>query len=195
MKASARAVAQKERILAAAEQCFFEHGFHAASMGTIAQTADMSPGLIYRYFASKNAIIQAIIDRQLGEARDNIRRLSSSEDVVAAIVTIFGQWKTLNARTMNAALFLEMTAEATRDKDIAAAVRAADTSIRTELHEFLKHRLRTGRASGTRTTAKSRLILLQSLIEGLAVRAIREPDLDDDTVRRALEKFVPLLVA
>lgn len=36
---------------------------------------------------------------------------------------------------------------------------------------------------------------VQSLIEGLAVRAIREPDLDDDTVRRALEKLVPLLVA
>ena len=38
-RSGARAAAQRTRILQAAQKCFVEHGFHAASMATIAQTA------------------------------------------------------------------------------------------------------------------------------------------------------------
>ena len=51
----ARADAQRSRILAAAEKCFVQQGFHAASMASIATTAGMSPGLIYRYFPGKHS--------------------------------------------------------------------------------------------------------------------------------------------
>ena len=47
----ARAQAQRNRILDAAQKCFAERGFHGAGMALIADTAQMSPGLIYRYFA------------------------------------------------------------------------------------------------------------------------------------------------
>ena len=56
-----RAARQRERILEAAEKCFIESGFHAASMAHIADTAGISAGLIYRYFESKSAIVRAII--------------------------------------------------------------------------------------------------------------------------------------
>ncbi len=52
-----RAEAQRDRILCAALKCFIEHGFHAASMANIAETAQMSAGLMYRYFDNKNAIV------------------------------------------------------------------------------------------------------------------------------------------
>ena len=64
-----RAEAQRERILCAAQKCFIEHGFHAASMANIAETAQMSAGLMYRYFENKNAIVLAIVQRQLDEKR------------------------------------------------------------------------------------------------------------------------------
>ena len=44
---SSRADAQRDRILCAALKCFIEHGFHAASMASIADTAQMSAGLMY----------------------------------------------------------------------------------------------------------------------------------------------------
>ena len=75
--ASGKADLQRDRILHAAQCCFIEHGFHAASMASIAATAEMSAGLIYRYFASKNEIIVAIIDRQLAlqrRSRDRVGR-------------------------------------------------------------------------------------------------------------------------
>lgn len=191
---SARVQAQRERIMGAAERCFFQHGFHAATMDAIARTADMSPGLIYRYFRSKDELVRAIIDRQLSEARDDIRRLSSSADMVAGIVDAFEQWRSENARAMKSSLFLEMTAETMRDRDIAAAVRGADEFIRQELHAFLARNRRGNGARAQRAT-RARLIILQSLIEGLVIRAIREPTLDRQTLRAALEKFIPHLVS
>jgi AcrR family transcriptional regulator len=191
---SARVQAQRERIMGAAESCFFQHGFHAATMDAIARAADMSPGLIYRYFDNKQDLVRAIIDRQLSEARDDIRRLSSSADMVAGIVDAFEQWKSENARAMNSALFLEMTAETARDRDIATAVRGADEFVRQELHAFLRRNQRGSGARAQRDT-RARLVILQSLIEGLVIRAIREPTLDRQTLRAALEKFIPQLVS
>ena len=48
-RSAERGQRQRDRILAAAQQCFITHGFHAASMANIADTAGMSAGLIYRY--------------------------------------------------------------------------------------------------------------------------------------------------
>ena len=72
-KAQERAELQRGRILDAAQKCFIEHGFHAASMASIADTAGMSAGLIYRYFENKSAIILAIVQRQLELLRDDIK--------------------------------------------------------------------------------------------------------------------------
>ena len=55
------AARQRERILQAAEKCFIESGFQAASIAHIADTAGISAGLIYRYFDSKALIVKAII--------------------------------------------------------------------------------------------------------------------------------------
>lgn len=81
-KSEARTRQQRERILNAARSCFVKHGFHTASMAKIAETAGMSPGLIYRYFDSKNDIILAIIEQQLEDARADIAALADRKSVV-----------------------------------------------------------------------------------------------------------------
>src|SRR5271165_1232481 len=90
----ARAAKQRERILDAAECCFIQHGFHAASMAHIAQTAKMSAGLIYRYFASKAAIVMAIIERHLeSEHHRKIGQLNSAEDISRSLLETFECWR------------------------------------------------------------------------------------------------------
>ena len=51
---------RRARILDAARTCFSRAGFHRTSMQEICAEAKMSPGGLYRYFASKDAIIEAI---------------------------------------------------------------------------------------------------------------------------------------
>ena len=132
-KAEARAQAQRERILVAAQKCFVVHGFHAASMANIAETAGMSAGLIYRYFKGKNDIILAIIERQLEEARSDIAKLHATSDLVAGIAEVFQQWQANDPNITSAALFLELTAEATRDAFQPVLTRAGYGPITTEI--------------------------------------------------------------
>ena len=45
-KSAIKAEAQRERILNAARKCFVEHGFHAASMASIAGTITLQVGIM-----------------------------------------------------------------------------------------------------------------------------------------------------
>jgi len=185
-KPGTRADAQRDRILCAALQCFIEHGFHAASMASIADAAQMSAGLMYRYFANKNAIVLAIIERQLNEKRSVIRQLQSSTDMVARLVQTFEHWRSRDSQVMSAALFLEMSAEATRNPQVAEALRSSDALTRAELQTWLSRSPGEGGLGLPAEAAASRALLLQCVIEGLALRAAREPDLHADQLRVTL---------
>ena len=185
-----RAEAQRDRILCAALQCFIDDGFHGASMARIAETAQMSAGLMYRYFENKNAIVLGIIRRQLEISRANVRQLHSSSDVATALLAAFERWCEGDSTSMNPALFLEISVEATRNPPVAAALHDFDVSIRAELQAWL-HRDRAAGGAGLPTAlAAERALALQCFIDGLAMRSAREPGLDRIQLRAAVQDFV-----
>jgi AcrR family transcriptional regulator len=55
----AHSAARRQQIIDAAYRCFARKGFHQATMRDIYAQADLSPGAVYHYFDSKDAIIQA----------------------------------------------------------------------------------------------------------------------------------------
>jgi AcrR family transcriptional regulator len=192
--AGSRAEAQRERILCAAQKCFIEHGFHAASMANIAETAQMSAGLMYRYFENKNAIVLAIVDRQLQEGRHQIAQLHSSADLAVDIIHTYTGWRAQDPSVMNPALFLEMRAEATRDPQIAAALRAWDELIFAGLQSWMARPREEGGLGLPDAMAAQRTFLLLSFVNGLAIRAVGQPCLDDALIREVVEKFVERVV-
>jgi AcrR family transcriptional regulator len=62
--------ARRQQILDAAWACFARKGYHQTTMQDICQESELSPGAIYRYFAGKEAILEAINDRsqEMGRA-------------------------------------------------------------------------------------------------------------------------------
>jgi len=54
---------RRQQIIRAAVQVFAQQGLTAAKIADIAAEGDMSQGLIYRYFASKEEIFAAIVER------------------------------------------------------------------------------------------------------------------------------------
>jgi len=194
-KTSARTQAQRERILAAAQSCFVSRGFHAASMAAIADTAGMSPGLIYRYFESKNAIILAIIRRQLEGARRDIATLQSDTDFVSLVSDLFARWQSDDPELMSPALMLDMTAEASRDPQIARALADSDAVTGDDFNAWLLQTARTqGRELAT-DDVRARTFALRCLIGGLAIRAIQEPHVDRAALERALRLVLPRLLS
>ncbi len=192
---SERALKQRERILEAARLCFLKRGFHAASIADIAQEAEMSPGLMYRYFANKHAIIKAIIERQLESGRRQLEEIKSPADLVQGILNAIERWRSGSADQMNAPLFLEISAEATRDAEIAATVEEADRLIKNHLLEAMQRTAPTRALYEDPRRANARILLLLSVVEGLAIRACRDPQLDRELLRSALTKFIAGLQA
>lgn len=56
---------RRGEIIAAAASLFAESGYSGTTMQAIAERADFSVGYLYRHFESKQAIVEAIIDREL----------------------------------------------------------------------------------------------------------------------------------
>lgn len=193
-KAEVRIQAQRERILVAAQQCFIEYGFQAASMASIADTAKMSPGLIYRYFKGKNEIIVAIIERQLLLLRDEITQLDGSVDLPALLTEGYDGCRPGQTGGLSPALILEMSAEATRDPKIAAALAEFDTTVRSEISDWLGRSEKYGGQGLSKDVTITRALVLQCLIEGMKVRQTREPELDRGLLRQALDEILPLLL-
>lgn len=56
--------ARRSQIVDAAVTCFARDGFHRTTMQDICREARLSPGAVYRYFASKDELIEAIADER-----------------------------------------------------------------------------------------------------------------------------------
>jgi AcrR family transcriptional regulator len=59
--------ATTEQILKTALSLFCEKGYHATSIGEIAQQADISKGLLYHYFTSKAEVLGALVDIRIND--------------------------------------------------------------------------------------------------------------------------------
>ncbi|HEX8667764.1 MAG TPA: TetR/AcrR family transcriptional regulator, partial [Allosphingosinicella sp.] len=60
----------REAILAAAMDVFGERGFGGATTAEVAAAAGVSKGLVFNYFPTKDALLQALVAKALGEALD-----------------------------------------------------------------------------------------------------------------------------
>lgn len=189
------AARQRERILDAAEKCFIESGFHAASMADIANTAGISAGLIYRYFDSKAKIVKAIIERHLEtEGNCSIERLHSSEDVSEAMVDMFERWRRGDDPKINAGLFLDLTAACTRDNAIARVVRDKDRMVSEGLAQAVQRIARARGVNLNSAAARDRADMLQCLVDGLASRVVRDPALRRQSLKPMLDKVIAALL-
>jgi AcrR family transcriptional regulator len=193
--AANRAAQQRARILDAAERCFIERGFHAASMANIAATAGMSPGLIYRYFSAKTEIVRAIVERHLEtDGCPAMRRLNTRDDFCVEALNMVERWRRRDDPSMNAALMLELTTEAARDPEVARIVRDKDQTVSEDLTLAVQ---RAARKSGVRLTASAaymRAVVLQCLVEGLACRVVRDPTLTAKGLKPLLSKVIAALM-
>jgi AcrR family transcriptional regulator len=86
---------REEQMLAVAGEVFAERGFHAASMDEIADRADISKPMLYAYFASKEGLYSAYMERvgaELLEAMDAAvdPSLTPGDQVLASMTAFLG---------------------------------------------------------------------------------------------------------
>lgn len=117
-----------ESILEGAKRAFAEKGFDGASMQDIARAAGMSAGNFYRYFPSKNAIVEAMIARDLASVKADFQRIDAAADPTRALIEAFAQRiDTLDCT--DGPLWSEIDAAAVRRPEIALTVAAMEHEI------------------------------------------------------------------
>jgi AcrR family transcriptional regulator len=83
----------RSRILDAAQRVMHNHGYRATTMPAIAAEADVSVGLLYRYFESKEelhlAMCEAITQAQLDELSVQLGGIHDTSERLAAGVRLF----------------------------------------------------------------------------------------------------------
>jgi AcrR family transcriptional regulator len=171
---SERAELRRNQVLDAAKRRFREFGFHSTSMAEIAHEADMSVGHIYRYFPSKESLIEGIvrqdIDLQLEELRGTLG--DAPDNILAALVARWTTSLDLAVDGDRTALMIEIMAETARNPKIRALVEAA----KDEIGATVRERLMAYRPGWSAEEAGARAVLIDSMIVGLALRLAYEPD-------------------
>lgn len=110
--------AQRQVILSAAAELFARQGFHQTGMAAICGAVGMSPGGLYRYFASKADIIRAIVERERVEAFGLVDALERAPDLRAGLVALLMTCAADSRNVDGVALSLEVAAEAARDASV-----------------------------------------------------------------------------
>jgi len=182
---------RRGEILDAASRCVVRRGFHATSMVEIAAGAAMSVGQIYRYFASKEAIVHALVERivdnrlALIETHDRLRTHLAAELAQRLTATEEPQHREEKV------LMIEITAEATRNPEVARVLRRADERLRDTGAELMRHAF----PELSRSQLLARLELIAALAEGTAQRRIngitREQERLSEVYNRAFEAVFP----
>ncbi|BBZ43557.1 TetR/AcrR family transcriptional regulator [Mycobacterium parmense] len=117
---------RRAHIMAAARRCFIRNGFHAASMHDLVAEAGMSSGAVYRYFPSKDAVIEAIAADNLEQVVAVIgRSIDDGASPQAAIAAAIDFVTLRHGEDGFAAIALLVWSEALRNPTLAAHLRNA----------------------------------------------------------------------
>jgi TetR/AcrR family transcriptional repressor of uid operon len=141
-----REASRRRNILAAAERAFVRHGFHAATMQDVAVEAGMSPGNLYRYFPSKDAIVAGLCECDQEELAGDFASLAAAGSIIAAIELMLRKLLVEEPRE-RLLLMVEIWAESARNPVIAAIQRKVDAMVRERLVATLEAAKRHGQAA------------------------------------------------
>jgi len=116
---------KRTKILNAAMDCFCRNGFRGASISDISAAAGISPGVLYHYFDSKEAIIQAMTEAELKRTEQDIQKFSynpQDTDFIKGLLAGFTNY--VKHHTLRKiVLEIEMMAEGARNPKVGKIVR------------------------------------------------------------------------
>ena len=120
--------ARREHILDAAEECFGRTGFHRTTMHDICREAGISPGALYVYFDSKEALIAGICERDRAEFAERFDQLAEAQDFMQALRSL-GEQYFLEEPAHSHRMCIEIGLESTRNPRVGEIFQRFDRYI------------------------------------------------------------------
>ena len=172
-------------ILDAAERVFARAGFHAATMNDIAVEAGMSPGNLYRYFSSKDAIIAGISERDRTEVAADFAQLDPGKGGLLDQLEELGRQHMVRKPREKAIIALQIWAEAARTAEMAQICASFDEVV----EQGLGAAVEAAKASGELPSNLDQTRFLTALFmmaDGFFCRRAVDPNFDAEAGAEAL---------
>ncbi len=126
---------RSQEILLSIKSVFEQKGFDGASMQDLARAAEMSVGNFYRYFASKDAIIAAMVEHDLRDVAETFREIRSSPDPRAAFLASMRREILQHSQSCDGSLWAEIEAASARRPEIARITERMESDVQRYLIE------------------------------------------------------------
>lgn len=178
---------RRQTILQAASTCFAEKGIHSTSTAEICRVAEMSSGNLFYYFESKDAIVQALAERDRHEISLLLEEARMRSDALEGILLILETALASSAEPQYARLGLELAIEAKRNPTVSAMFLANERQMIQTMVELLERGARQGTIDADIDREKIALWLLSladSVIGMVAVGRDFNPGDHVTTIRR-----------
>ncbi|MTJ80280.1 MAG: TetR/AcrR family transcriptional regulator [Telmatospirillum sp.] len=185
-----RGESRRQQVLDAAAQCFRRSGFRGASMSEISSLAGMSTGHIYHYFKSKEAIVEAIVARDIDQGMASIDEIKEVSDIGQSLVDRMAEGMLDRDKVSAPALPLEIMSAAARNPAVADPVMGCRERILGKIQEVVEEGLRQGTIPRD-MPVRALCSLLCVLYDGISVQKAVFPPQEVDVIRPLL----PLLMA
>jgi TetR/AcrR family transcriptional repressor of uid operon len=177
VRPDARATQRHDRILDAAAACFAASGFHRTTMQDVAAKAGMSPGNLYRYFPSKDALIAGMVERDRAEVGAAFAT-ASGDDLLGGLRAL-GRRTFLEDPRDKSTMCVQIWAEATRDPTVAALHQSFEADLANRFVAlFEAQKAKGGLPASLNSTAAARIIM--KLANGLFVRRAAGADFNPE---------------
>ena len=173
---------RRQRILEAAERAFVRNGFHATTMQHVADEVGTSAGNLYRYFPSKEAIVEGLCELDQARRAESFAAfadlMARNGDLTEAMRKglrehIFGK------PPGKARLIVEIWAEAGRNPRVAEITRAIDADVLIGLERLMDVAKAAGAASpalDSRFGARFFFTFVAGLFKRIAIEADFDPE-------------------
>jgi AcrR family transcriptional regulator len=110
---------RRETILKVAREVFFEQGYTATSMSTIAARLGGSKGTLYNYFKNKEELFEAQVRDRCGQAADRILEVSVEGEPAETLTRLGEQYLEHLYSEETVQMFRILVAEAQRSPELA----------------------------------------------------------------------------
>jgi AcrR family transcriptional regulator len=190
-----QAETKRERLLRAAFNVIGERGYESTSVARIARAADMAPGLVHYYFASKDDLLVAVADwcshlfddalANLPELDDGFELLRSRIERVQDIVALLPAWYVVRG---------DLYALAVRLPAMREQLARVEAEARARVAAVVQRALSLAGGDPRRFDLEGVSASLLGAFDGLAQQAMVDPSFDLPRAYRALaDAFIALL--
>ena len=173
---------RRERILEAAEHAFVRHGFHATTMQHVADEVGTSAGNLYRYFPSKEAIVEGLCELDQARRAESFAAfgdlMARNGDLTEAMRKGLRE-HVFSKPPEKARLIVEIWAEAGRNPRVAEITRAIDADVLIGLERLMDVAKAAGAASpalDSRFGARFFFTFVAGLFKRIAIEADFDPE-------------------